>query len=280
MKNLITITLLTFCAYHTNAQYVGFLGKKNIISLDAKITAPLFYNYSILEETRYKNKSDGGKLSPAKNILDFGFNATIGHSFSNGFGLALQYSSMTYDIIAHDLNGSDEYYYVGQDTSGYDVTGYVTRGSFMKARTTQFMPTIEFCGGGGLLPVGLVHQLGIGFGKSSLLKKEYAFEARESSYYGNDKTVRKTENDIDESVYAAQFNVTSIMYKISLRIPITKSILYNIGLRYNINFTKSEYPSFNNQSTSVLSKFYVSQLIRQREFRGLSVFETGISFVF
>jgi hypothetical protein len=277
-----SILFILLSAGLAQGQNNGFLGKKNVLSIDARILPPLYYNFRISEASAFSKREQNGKLIDGRNLLDLGLNVTLGHAFSSEFALMIQGSINTFDVnLVGPLNYTP-YYSNTQDGNGGGENYSLYEGTFIKAQTMQIMPIIELGGGGGLLPVGLVHQIGLGFGRTKILDKNYRFEGVDQNSSDNSSgmftPVVFTNKDplFDEKL---SFVSTSLMYKIGMRIPINNFITYNIGLRYNINITtKGDY--FSNVSKYIFDARDVLQAVKSREYSSFSFLETGISFVF
>jgi len=262
------LTLLSFstCLF---AQNNGFMGKNNFISADIRVYAPIIYRLSTSDVNSVYNKTEGRNFTPKSNVLDYGFNLTIGKAMSRNFGLMLQISSSRYDFAVIDnqysLNPSEFY----NDGNYYQVL----KTNWLRAKVTTIMPILEFTGSEGLLPLGLSHQIGLGFSKNKLIEDDYNFlitDTYSQPFIQKENLYDYSKNGIKS--YA-------IMYKINMRIPINDFLLFNLGFRYNINYFPKVYRSYSTKNY-LIENSEIRDYMRKKEFRNILSLETGLSFCF
>ncbi len=268
------VFILIFLSFSTflYGQNNGFMGKKNFISADIRVYAPIIYGLSTSDANSEYNKTEGPNFAPKSNLLDYGFNLTIGRAASRNFGLMLQISSSRYDFAVTDNQYS-------LDASNFFNTGdyyQVLKINWLKAKVTTVMPIIEFTGNSGLLPLGLSHQIGLGFSTNKLLKDDYNVLIADA--YGQ-QFIQK-ENLYDYS--SKGFKSYVFMYKINLRIPINDYLLFNLGFRYNVNYYPKVFQGLNSSSETkyLIENINLRDYMRSKEFRNVLSLETGLSFCF
>jgi hypothetical protein len=151
------------------------------------------------------------------------------HNFD--YGIAGQFTYLTNSRVSFGVN----YMYYNSDIKRtafeYDYADYssaaIIQGEDMKFKTITITPIISISSEELMKPVGLTHEFGIGFTKSTLVDKDYHF------YRTDGSTV------IDTNVHyfkGTEFKGISLMYTLKLSKPISKNVVFNFGVRYALNF--------------------------------------------
>ncbi len=252
-----------FTTRHISAQNSGFIGKRNIISVDGRLFSPAFYNI-FNNEDDYRKATDGtNNFKDSRNLLTYGMNFTLGRTVSNRVAFLLQGSFLRYKTVLHPFNAS-----------GTLQSKNVLKSTFFRNQSVGIMPIIEFTNSGGIVPFGLSNQIGFGIYTNKPLKDDYLILTQgfpEVTYHDEDKL-------FDYDTY--KIRSYSLMYKINLRLPITRSLLFNIGFRYNLNITKFA-AFFDNKSDEfgfALADY--RDQVRRAQITNFVSMETGLSFVF
>ena len=266
MKAFLKINLVLFALLFTQgifAQNSGFIGKKNIISLDARVFNPLMLNISRQEELKYK--ANGSQFEPARNLLSYGMNLSIGRTLANRFAFHIQASVLNYKMLA--------------DVAGNFPNLSINRSTYFKGKAFGIMPILEFASSGGILPLGLSHQVGLGFYRNKVVKDDYLFLARDYYSSNQDITLYTEDQLFDYDNYSVKSY--SLMYKLNLRLPVSRSVLYNLGIRYNLNFTQNifEYDDVP-PSGLIFSAQQHRNIVARTQLNNIISVETGFSFVF
>lgn len=266
---LLLVVLISSISFSQNN---GFLGKKNFISAEVRAYTPMIYGLVSLNRTNYK--TEGTAYIPTKNLIDYGFNFSIGRALSRNVGFIFQYGISHYDFaystkisVVNNPNISADYYSFNVDI--------LNKSNWFKAKATTFMPILELTNSSGLLPLGLTHQLGIGFTKHKFVKDNYYIQFIESTGAKN----YSPENLFDyENDFARSY---TMMYKLSLRVPITEFLLFNIGIRYNLNIVPGTQTYFNYSNDKyVISEDQFRKMVQNKELSNIMSFETGLSICF
>lgn len=263
MKNL-SILILTFLILsNTYSQVNGFFGKKNYLDFGVDLHSPLLYNF-------YSSLNNSSNNTDLRNI-NYGFHTSLSRVIQNNIAIgmegALSFFSLAPDIYA---NGSD---YLNPTLD------------LIKISKTTIMPKVEFAYNDALLPIGVSNQIGLGFNYYKALESDYTGYVTSIENYD---IIDVTKNNYYDFKNQERIKGYTIMYKLMMRIPLNKSLLYHFGFRYTFNFvpnlssligsTASTDVNLNDQY--ILSKSDVEYEIKAKENRSLIMFETGITFAF
>lgn len=264
MKKLVFVIVL-IASFGSHAQEGGFYGKKNVIEFNTGLSIPLFNILGL----RYENymKTQGGRLKNGNNYLDFAFRGSYMHATKSDFGIGFEYSN-----IHRNIPGATYY----NDTTGHYLV-------FEKLGTTThlFMPKLEFCVDNGLLPVGLSHQIGVGFGRTTINERESSYgELTQSSYVSKGSSIPIV-GTVDN---AANFDLVvkslTILYEMHVKVPVSKRMTINYGFRYNANINLDVDYNNHNSSSFFLSNSTASRSIRKSNFRSAISFNIGVGYIF
>lgn len=264
------IFLVGICLSHASfSQNNGFLGKKNIISLDTRLYIPIIYNLFQNNEVN-KYKAENGKYASARNLLTSGFNFAVGRTLSNKVAFHIQGSVLNYKINRGDIG----YFFDGT------FSGNIVKSTYYKGRAVGIMPIIEFAANDGITPVGLTHQIGFGFYSHRPRKEDYllTYQYYDNSIGGNAFAMFDQEEIFDYSEY--RIRSQSLMYKLNLRLPLSRSILMNIGFRYNLNFTQGDLILSESNNEKIFSLSNYRNFVRSTQANNIMSLETGFSFMF
>jgi len=161
MKHCLIFCLFCFAINITQAQENnGYYGNKAFIQVEGLANYPLFSN--LLTNGNYGYVSKGNYLERKRDNFNFGFRINAGYAVKRNIALSFEFGQDYSSVYP------DEYEYVYDDFYGYQV-----QHEMVDVITNVFVPKIEFGTSKSLLPMGLSHQLGIGFSYSKLLKKYY-----------------------------------------------------------------------------------------------------------
>ena len=264
-----------FIAFSLFSQSKGFFGKKNIVEFGVTFQNPLLYNYRIsnlgqIETGAFLNEN--GTLVSGKPKINLGYRFSLGRIIEKNFGFYIE-SGLSYFSVVPNLNSTSIF-------SQNSITKYSNLYSEMlDIRSFTIMPKIEFANNDALLPLGISNQFGVGFNYYKTLSKEYIGTFDQTDDLGNITSNNKVSkynyyNFSDKSIKGY-----SLMYKLTMRIPISESLLFHFGFRYTFNFVPS-YFIYSNSSNSILSQENMRNMIKLKENRNLINFETGLSFCF
>lgn len=257
MKILLTLNLLIFCVIVKAQDNYGFYGKKTYVELSSSSYVPLIYNLTNQEGVK-KVSSSGNSLTRKFNGIHIGLRASIGHTMTSNIGVSIECGYDRFalsDVILRDYNSSP----VIRDHESLLVNSFV------------ILPKIEIAGRNGLLPNGLVHQIGLGATINSIVNKNYlVIYSGEGSKGGPNGDPKDEEALFNSASINGSVKMVQMMYGLKMRTPIGKSLMINYGFRYTIDFGFDSF-GFNRK---------VAQAIRQYQFRNIIAFDLGLTMPF
>lgn len=271
------ITLLfIFLVHFSFSQSVGFFGKKNVISFNGIGAIPIIQ--SVLSNSQHSYyKSVNGKFIRTSDYFNGGFSAGISHAFSNSFGLGFDFETV-YSNCSGPNFGFTTYDELNNNYYNERVEIYHEA---LSLRTFNFIPKIEFQLSSNYYPIGIVNQIGFGYTTSKVIDKEYDFLIQYPTY-NNLKEIE------DDKIFNLEDNYSGLtfMYAFNVRVPISKSLLFNYGIRYNLNYTfgAKDGGGFLNNSTTdkenyAVSKRTMQQIIGNSRFKNIITLNVGLSLV-
>jgi hypothetical protein len=259
MRILVFISIL-FIGSTVHAQNDGLYGKK--VSLDLSFTGnmPII---NMINGPMFKSKS--GVLTKKMDLFDYGVRTGISYALSNNFGIGFEFDMEFMNIVAPSY------------VSTYDPTTqwfYETqiRHEALSTRTFVFMPRLEFTTSSGLLPIGLSHQVGIGFTRTKIIEKEYDYLILDNAQSLDITTFQEDFYDYTNKA----FKGIALMYTLNVRTPINKFMMITYGIRYNFNFGMETAHSFND--VSYVSRFDAYNLTKRRRLFSVISLNLGMSF--
>lgn len=261
MKFFVTAFLILFST-QTFSQTTGYFGRRNILEFGLTGQSPLLYNFYALNNSSpsaYKNKNN--ELVKGVPAFSYGFRINIGRVIDRGLGFYLE-SGMNYFSVVPGKSNLDVFNFQAQ---------------MLDIQSISIMPKIEFASADGLLPIGISNQFGIGVNFYKTLEKNYIGSALINDGSGTNLTTITKENYYDYS--QKSIKGYTLMYKLSMRIPIGNRLMYNFGFRYTLNLVPAS-SDYSNTSDKFLNQSNMREMIKLRENRNLFNFETGISFSF
>jgi hypothetical protein len=279
MKTIISISLLSFLvaftgySQKTKVKNNGYYGKRTFFDLSTVISVPLFSNV-FTDNTAYKKEAAG--LSTGKDYFNYGFRISIGHASKRNFAVLFEYGQDYSNIypnnyIQNDYSGSFNYVYAN------------IKHQMMDVKTNIFMPKLEFATKNSLLPMGLSHQIGLGYSKSKIALHEYTYLLTGEDENGvplsggyKKYDAKDQNNQLFNSKRMQPVNKFIILYALNLRSPISKSLMINYGIRYTLQFGRYNSYANSGDGTYLDEKELLSLISRQRSFSFMS-FHIGLT---
>lgn|SRR5574343_321431 len=279
MKTIITLSLLSFLvaftgySQKTKVKNNGYYGKRTFFDLSTVISVPLFSNV-FTDNTAYKKSSSS--LSQGKDYFNYGFRISIGHASKRNFAVLFEYGQDYSNIypdnyIQNDYSGAFNYVYAN------------IKHQMMDVKTNIFMPKLEFATKNSLLPMGLSHQIGLGYSKSKIALHEYTYlltgeDENGVPFSGGYKTydAKDQNNQLFNSKRIQPVNKFIILYALNLRSPISKSLMINYGIRYTLQFGRFNSYANSGDETYLDETELVRLISRQRSFSFMS-FHIGLT---
>ena len=261
MKTILaTVVLLASITAHSQDNY-GFYGKKTYIEVTSSSYIPLFYNLTTLPG--YKRISESSNtLRETENWFHMGLRASVGHTVKSNLGIALE---VGYD----QFSVNDQLIFNIQNPDGSNNSWSVKNHERVQINSILIMPKIEIAGSNGLLPNGLVHQIGVGFTINNPVEKEYVVNLQNDSSW-NPIPSGFNPDLSDEIDLTRSYKMFRLMYGLKMRTPIGKSLMINYGFRYNfdLGITPIGYPQ------------NLARAIRRYQFRNVIAFDLGLTVPF
>ncbi len=258
---LLLIVLLPFVGFSQNT---GLYGKKTILEVQAMGSMPLVSNWFNGNGTYYKAK--GTSLVDSRNLLDYGVRVNLARAFSNQVGMGIEFG------LERQVLSAPEYVDLVYDNSfGPGSYNYPLRHEKLRLQTMTIMPKLEFSSRGNLLPIGLSHQIGVGYTRASIVERDYLFFV-ENNF--NDSIITPIENGLVD--YEKFYTGFTVMYQINMRTPVTEQIVVTYGLRYNMNFVRNQKPT----TGSAPGELYLINDVRRRRNQSFVQLNIGVGYVF
>lgn len=274
MKTYIILFISLFISTFSFSQKNnGYYGKRFFVDLEGLANFPLFSNIFSYGEFGYK--ANGKNFVTTKDKFNTGFRINAGYAVKRNLGLSLEFGQ---DYSSVYMDNNDQMY--------YDEYNYLyVKHEMIDVKTTVFIPKIEFATSKALLPMGISHQIGFGIANSRVAEKNYLYQYTDS-YYGVDYAPRlysTSTTDLDPVNFEKFKTVKKfvLLYALNMRTPITKSLMFNYGIKYTINIGKTPNDYYYSYSDPKLNytKLVENAVARHRGFSFMNAF-VGLTFVF
>jgi hypothetical protein len=249
-------------SFQSHGQNTGLYGRKTILEFQGLGSWPILHNWS--SDAIYY-KANGSELTEGRNVFDYGARIALMHAFTNQFGLGLEGGIERQGLAApNTVNLS-----YNSSFGTYTTSSFITH-EYLRMQTWTFMPKFEFSLRSNLLPIGLSHQVGVGYARTSIAARDYRYSLFSPS---SDSLLTDISSGFvnGDNVYTG----FTVMYQINMRTPITERLLVTYGLRYNAHFLRSETP----QGESV-GMFDLFNLVRQKRNYTFVQLNIGLGFAF
>lgn len=281
MKYLMLFAIGTWLyTSNVSAQTTGFLGKRTMVSVSARLRTPLWFNYysNSRQLSAQSMKFVDGTYEEASNLLDLGFNASATYALSRKVGVTANFAYETFKFHT-GTNLLNDWMYWGKTGGNYSVT----RATFLRGQFSYGSLGITFSSRDGLLPIGLTHEIGFGYGKASTKNsEENKFRLRQTFHSEGDTSFVEGEfiNVDSEDLFDDQINYNLLVpyYKLKMVRPLTEDLLLSFGLQYSIHWVRTT--TLNNNDNFILKPNDVSDGIKAKAFRNIVNFEIGLGYCF
>lgn len=211
--------IIAMCLFSTAfGQYNGYLGKKNVIEFFGVGYNPTFSN---LIDEYYISRPTATKFDEETDQFDFGFRLGFSHSFNSQFALGVE--------VGYD------YFSVDRDFSQYNYSSFYKHEG-LDIAMSSIMPKLIFSGKGSLQPMGISHQVGFGFVSYNVRERDYKEKAFSTPIAINEDLFQI----IDSPDYEKPKGFV-IMYALNMRTPISKSLFFTYGIRYQFHIIREKY---------------------------------------
>jgi len=270
MKRAFTLLFAAFLLTGTSAlaQSNGFYGRKIYVEFNG------LAHYALFNQFGDNNRLYDQSLKRKSDLFNAGFNIGAGiaakRDFMIGFETGLWYFNVAGPSYLSGSDGSNNYY----STS--------LRHEMLDVRTFSLLPTFTFGLKKGLLPIGVNHQVGVGYTNTKVLDKDYNYSQDASMGYSSmspselDSLYAKNGGFVN---YKKDYKGFVAAYTLKVRIPVSKSVMINYGLRYTLNIGKE---SVNPMTTGnfKMDEYALYSEIRRARFRTLLTFNLGVTVAF
>ena len=266
MKLKFSFTIVCLLFYSKTILSQGYFNKKVFFEITTFINNPSLYNFhSHTNNNLLAFKNENGSLNQKNQKINIGFHTSIGRVINNNLSISLEGTFSNFLVIPEFDYGKSSNY---------------LRAEMFKINKRSIIPKIEFTFGDGLLPLGLFHQIGLGFNTYTPIEKEYlGYE------YDNYLHLNSSISVVDNSVYYNYKNDKikgyTALYRLGMRIPINEFSMFNFGFRYTFNFVPNlDFMSNTSKSDDdyFIAREDMRNMIRIKENRSLLYFESGLTF--
>ena len=272
MKNIIVLIVCFFIVFNGKTQTnKGYYNSKFYVSLDALANSPILYNFRSKSDEYSKYDKN---LNQKADKFNYGFRASFGVIIKRNFALCLE-GGIDYANIYLEKS----IYYQDSMSSMYmNITHQK-----LDIQTYSFMPKIEFSVKNSLLPLGLSHQIGIGFNRTTLIDRNYNSFVTHNDYSDNsDIQIQDFKERYFDFSNQSSTKTYTLLYAINMKTALSKSLLLNYGFRYTLNLHSSEVSNNFDFVSNVyyLQKDYISNLIYKQRLYNLINFNIGLTYAF
>lgn len=270
MKFLIISLFALFFNNLLIGQNTGLYGKRTFVEFNTVSNMPIF-SWFLSNSDGYSSSSAGNSLILKKDLFDYGFRLVIGRSGTKSAGVSFEFG---YDFTNLSAPIYAEKTYI--DQWGYEnTTAIEIRHERFDIQTISFMPKIEFTSKGGTLPVGLNHQIGLGFTSSKIKERDYKYQLY--NYYGEFSEEEEASFSKNLVNYDQSYKGITLLYAFNIRTPITKSMMINYGIRYTLNLPNN-YASDYGTDQYYYPKDKFRYDIRRSRLSNVLTFNLGITY--
>lgn len=247
--------LITFSSFGQKKKG-GFYGKKIYVQSEGLFSFPLIEKLFTDGDSYIAN---GNNLVNGSDKFNYGYRLSAGIILKRNLGFGVEFG--------HDYSNSNVNYQYNHE--------------MLDISTLVFVPKFEFAHENALLPMGISHHVGIGAEWSSIVDRDYLFGLYDP-FTGYNTIKRYSEVTTDQLPFGEIKNIPSIkryilMYDITMRNPLSKSLFLTYGFKYVLKF-KSE----NQEASLSNSKNYENYLEEINFHRNTNIisFHLGLTLAF
>lgn len=282
MRFLLSFTAIVVC-FTAVSQNPGYFDKKNSFDFYATGQYPLVSNLLDVISGKEVYKKSGTELEEKRDHFDYGFRFTYMRTLKRNFGMGVEIGT---EYFSSQRNYIEPEMYTGNYL-------LVDRTNI---RCLTIMPKLEFSNKGGLLPMGIAHQIGLGINLFKPADRQYYYQ---HSGYNNVLYPPETiEVPVGNEYKGKRLVGVTAMYAVNMRTPLTKFLFLNYGLRYTLNFLQSvaytpppssdpnvpvDYfidPQDYHNNSFEINKFELRYLVKERKQFSFIQASLGLTFVF
>ncbi len=275
MRNIVLIfSFIHLIGVFAQEETNGFYGIKRYVSFDAQVSSPFIYNKI------HKGELLDPKLESARSSLMMNYHFTYSKILDDGFAFSLELGTSNFDFaIGHNTKNYTPDVYATSVLAKENIIATNIKVPLVNVRSYTILPIFEFATDHGLIPAGLFHQVGIGYSWSQLTDQHYKIQVSGLSNDLLQTPVVKSYTPTNLYDYKGKSIKTfSFVYGIVRRVPITKHVLFNYGVRYILNMPLTFHVRLNGESSDPKSSEYIFSNSEAREQLSVRLFQSAIHF--
>ena len=274
MKNLIVSVLVLICFNSLAQKQKGYYGRKFFFTSDVVISSPLAYNYfsKSYEKSKYRRS-----LQYGNDWINYGYKYSFGFIIKNNMSISIE-AGIDHVHAYLPVRGNGDYLGEG------DYKLRVPKAAF---NVNTFMFKLELYSRKSLAPLGLSHQIGIGFANAKMLDDHYKGKIGNGVVFGGYSTVNYTyyfiSSDVLKNHYynydeALDFKMFKLMYGLNMKTSLSRRILLNYGFRYNLNIGIGHGDGVNDKNYIFTSNSVRKSIYNQQQMNFIT-FSLGLTYV-
>lgn len=259
MKILATLSICFATAFAIAQDNHGYYGKKTYVDVQGNFKIPMIYNLTNNREIYELAPSGNSLLADGEDWFNVGARVSVNRAVKSNVGIGLEFGFDRFKLGGYLLNDADDYGYYYEKHESIQVNSFL------------FMPKLELSGANGLLPNGIVHQIGVGMLVNKVRPKYYLHIDENGVATGGPNADQSeledfmTTNKFDES-----YKMMRIMYGLKMRTPVSKSLFINYGICYTLDFGVNP----------IGANYWLNEAIRRYQFRSIISFDLGLTVPF
>jgi hypothetical protein len=270
MKLGLLISLFTLCSLFSFTQEAGYYGKNMSIEFKGMGQLPVFQNV-FGEDKGYVFKNN--ELQASYNLKDLSFSVALAKMTNENQGYGLELISRSYQFNPLKYNEINRQYV---DETNQVISQYVNaKAAFVPVHELTIMPKMIYNSNQSRLPVGFSNEFGIGYSiiRITNMHPDLSFDTTNTTI-----SIAEVQKEFI-ATEAEELKGLVLMYGLKMNYPLTKSLLFSIGFRYQYN-TLLNQKSFEKmeQTTAWMSGREVWSRINQRRLWGF--FNAGVGMVY
>lgn len=219
--------------------YSGFLGRKILFQASVNAFNPLLSNSfgDGFEFSRPKQyKASGSKLVTTRDYIDWQAKVGLTYYKRRNFGLGVDIGYLNFQLSPFE-EASVRYSFYNDEYNYQDRVTLYGKIENLNCNYLSIMPKIEFSSRSGLLPIGIAHSIGIGYNMISIEKNDYRYEIDDTYSEDPDLNAFVQDRFRNKLIDYRKLHAVTLMYGLTMRLPITDRLLFVYNLSYSLNYT-------------------------------------------
>jgi hypothetical protein len=270
MKNkVVWLLLMAMCiGQSANAQEPGYFGRKTLVEFGGMGQLPVFQNIFGQEKGYVES---GQELTKKYNLIDYSFRVSLSAIANENTAYGLEFTQRYYSINPLKLGTINRQFL---DASGVTHSDEVAAEvGYLPLTESVFMPKITFSPNQTRVPAGLSSEFGIGLSKIQLR----ALQPMVNVTSGGFSAMEIQQHFVDDRAHNLKGMV--FMYGLRMNYPLTKQILFNVGVRYQYDYLLQKKKFRDMEQTECwLSGREIWSRVNQR--RQLGILNVGMGLIF